>query len=72
VTGFIDLPTQSLPFFRRQPALACAIALATGCALCVLALLRARVGLGRLLLRRVVARVAARVALLRQPVRGAS
>jgi hypothetical protein len=71
VTGFIDLPTQSLPFFRRQPALACAIALATGCALCVLALLRARVGLGRLL-RRVVARVAVRVALLRQPVRGAS
>src|SRR4051812_40881049 len=72
VPGFVDLTPQRLPFFRREPALASAFRLAAVCTFRVLALLSTRIGLGRLLLRRIIARVAAGVALLRQPVCGAS
>ena len=72
MTGFIDLPAQCLPLFRRQPALAAAFGLATVGAVGFRALLPARIGLGRLLLRWVVTGVAIRVALLRHPGRGAS
>jgi hypothetical protein len=72
VPGFVDLTPQRLPFFRGKPALASAFRLAAVCTFRALALLSTRVGLGRLLLRRIIARVAAGVALLRQPVCGAS
>ena len=72
VAGFVDLPAQGLPLFRRQPALASAFGLATGRTIGVLALLSARVGLGLLLLGWVVARIGIGVALLRLPVRSAS
>ena len=70
--GFVDLTPQRLPLFWRQPALASAFSLAAVRPFRILALLPARIRLGRLLLRRIVARVAAGVALLRQPVRSAS
>ena len=72
VAGFIDLPAQCLPLFRRQPALAAAFGLASVCAVGFGTRLSARIGLGRLLLRWVVTGVAIRVALLRHPGRGAS
>jgi hypothetical protein len=73
VTGFVDLPAQGLPLLRRKPALASAVGLATVRTIAVLALLSTRVWLGRLLLllRRIIAGVVG-VALLRQPVSGAS
>ena len=74
VTGFVDLPAQGLPLLRREPALASAVGLATVRTIAILALLSARVGLGRLLLvllRRIIAGVVG-VALLRHPVCGAS
>ena len=68
MAGFIDLTPQRLPFFGGESSLSRAFGLTTDCAVSVLALLSARVGLGRLLLRRVVAWVDIRVALLRQPI----
>jgi hypothetical protein len=72
VTGFVDLPAQGLPLLRREPALASAIGLATVRTIAFLALLSTMVWLGRLLLRRNIAVVAAGIALLRQPACGAS
>ena len=72
VTGFIDLPPQCLPFFRREAALTGTFGLATVGAIAIRALLATGIGLGRLLLlRRIVAWVAGGVALLRHPVCGA-
>ncbi len=74
VAGFIDLPSQRLALFRRQPSLAAAVRLAARLArtaLAVLALLASLIRRVSLVLRISPARFVVLIPLLRQPIRGA-